>query len=441
VESRPAAPNPPQRGQNGLVGLARFGADPLGFLDGLRADPGEVVRFKLGTLRCHLVVAPELVRQVLESKEWPPLSRGRLGSLARWYSGGLILTEGTWHHFQRKTLWLPVVDEPSILEITARRALRCAVSWRDGATVDVFDELRTLVRTIDWQLLTGNDLGQRPDLLQAHERGIDALAWLLGPFGNSRWSWPLPSSARARSARSLIDAEITRMIEERRTATGHTDLLAWLVGRLDTDVAEGDELIRATVKQWLGADQLHSALTWALYLLAAHPEVEVVWRDELERVLSGRTARPGDVELLPYTRRVLLEAMRLYPPIWGFFRQLTGEWQLGGSTLAAGDVIALSPWFTHRDGRLWRDALRFDPDRWGTGRERPPTVSYFPYSTGPYGCPAHELSPRQGVLVLATLGKHWRFRLAEPREPTPLAAGVIAPKGGLRMTVTATGDA
>jgi cytochrome P450 len=440
MQSRPAASAPPQRRQSGLVGLARFGANPLRFLDGLRKDTGDLVPFKLGTLRCHLVAAPALVRTVLESKEWPPLSRGRLSSLARWYSGGLILTEGTWHGFQRRTLWLPVVDEPSILEITGQRAARCAGSWSDGATVDLFAELRTLVRAIDWQILTGDDLDERPDLLRAHERGISALAWLLGPFGESRWGWPLPSSARARSARALLDTEINRLIEERRAdAGGHTDLLAWLVDRLDTTAVEGDELICATVKQWLGADQLHCALAWTLHLLAANPDVEKRWHAELDLVLDGRAPAPDDVPFLPYTRWILLEAMRLYPPIWGFFRQLTGGWRLGEATLAAGDVIALSPWFTHRDERLWPDPLRFDPDRWSERAERPPPISYFPYSAGPYGCPAHELSPRQGVLVLATLGRSWSFRPAERREPAPLATGVIEPKGGLRMQVVRRG--
>jgi len=431
-----AAPAAARKGPNGLVGLARFGANPLRFLDALRGDERDIVPFKLGTLRCHLVAAPHLVRAVLESKEWPPLSRGRLSSLARWYSGGLILTEGTWHGFQRRTLWQPVVGQPSIMDVTGLRAARCAGSWEDGATIDAFEELRTLVRTIDWQILTGDDLDARPDLLRAHERGISALAWLLGPFGDSRWGWPLPSSARARSARAVIDTEINRLIDERRgNPKSFGDLLAWFVDRLDTDVAEGDELICATVKQWLGADQLHSALTWALHLVATHPQVEARWHAELDLALGGRIPSPRDADLLPYTRHVLLEAMRLYPPIWGFFRQLTGEWRLGDTTLGAGDVIALSPWFTHRDERLWPDPLRFDPDRWRDGAAQPPPISYFPYSAGPYGCPAHELSPRQGVLVLATLGRSWSFKPADEREPTPLATGVIEPKGGLRMTL------
>lgn len=413
----------PRRARGGALELARFGADPLRYLDGLRGDGRDVVPFRLGTVRCRLLASPELLWAVLESEDWPPLSRGRLAALDLWYSGGLILTEGAEHHRQRDVLWRPLVDGTA-LEQAGARAARRAESWEDGAELRLFGELRSLVKAIDWEALTGEDLDAAPELLRALDRGVAASVWLLGPFGRGRWNAPLPGSMQARTARRRLDAAIDRLIAERRTGGGE-DGLARLV-----QAGADDALIRATVKQWLGADQLHGALVWALHLLAGDPDAEARWHAELDAVLGGRPASVDDLPALSCTRNVILEAMRLFPPIWGFFRLLTADYELGGETVPAGEVLVLSQWFTHRDPRLWPDPLRFDPERWSEDAERPEPGSYFPYSSGPYGCPAHDLSLSQAVLVLATLGSRWSFRPAG-KPPKPVARGIVVPAKGL----------
>ena len=422
---------PPGR-QRGARELARFGRDPLSYLDGFRGDPRDLVPFTLGRIHCRLVAAPALVQHVLESEDWPPLSRGRLHALDRWYGGGLILTEGAEHHRQRDTLWQPLVagSRERAAAAAVERTARLVDGWRAGAEVEVFWTLRSLFLAIDWETLTGNDLERTPELLEAQLRGAAAAAWLLGPFGEARWNLPLPASARARGARRRLDAALAALVAKRRAAAAD-DGLGELVRREDDD-----DLVVATVKQWLGADQSHAWLTWALYLLARNPEIRADWQSELDAVVGDRAVTLADLERLPLTRAVLKEALRLYPPIWGFFRGLTGEWELGGETLAPGTVLALSQWFNHRDERHWPDPERFDPGRWGEGAATPAPGSYFPFSSGPYGCPAPEHSATIAALVLATIGR--RSTLDDTgAHVRPVATGVIEPKGGLRLAVSA----
>jgi cytochrome P450 len=411
-----------------VLALARFGADPLRFLDGLRDDERPIVPFALGNVRCHLLKRPEDIRQALESEDWPPLSRGRLMVLDKWYDGGLILTEGAEHHRQRDELWKPLLADPAAAGIAVARAARRADSWQPGAPTELFGELRSLCLAIDWETLTGEDLDAAPELLAAQQTGTAAMQWLLGPFGANRWDSPLPSSARTRAAKERLDGAIDAMVAERR-ARPRSDLLSRLVER-EAD----DTLVRATFKQWLGADQLHTLFTWTLHLLASHPDVEARWHAELDEVLEGRDPTADDVRALEYTIRLVKESMRLYPPIWGFFRQVTADYAIDGDTIPAGHVIAMSQWVTHRDPSLWDDAERFDPDRWGDGAARPPEVSYFPFSAGPYECHARGLATTEAILVLATLGRRYRFRPVDSRPPRPTATGTIVPKGGLRMT-------
>jgi cytochrome P450 len=406
---------------NGVRGLLRFGPDPLRELERLRDDGRPLVPFSLGPVRANLVTRPEDIRTVLHA-EWPPLSRGRLMNIDRWYSGGLILTEGAEHDRQRDDLWAPLVAASPGPRIAEERAGRAAERWlASGEPVEVFTALRALCWSVEWESLTGEEMPA--DLLSAQERGVAAMVWLLGPFGRARWGWPAPGSARTRAARRRLDAAIDERIAERR-AQPREDLLSRLVER-ESD----DDVVRATVKQWLGADQLHTALTWTLRLLADHPEVEARFHEEVDGAAG--------VDALLYTRRILKEAMRLYPPIWGFFRELTGELEVGGRLVPAGQLLALSPWATHRDPRLWPEPERFDPGRWDEGAERPPEVSYFPFSAGPYGCPGHGLAMKEAVLILAALGRRAALRPASRRPPRPVTTGTVAPRGGLRMRAQA----
>lgn len=422
----------------GMVELARFGSDPLGYLDALRGDEREIVPFKIGSLHCNLVTNPDLILTVLESGKFPPFSRGRLAGLDRWYSGGLFMTEGAEHDRQRDGLWPPLVARSPTLDIAIDRTERRVGAWREDHEIELFEELRTLCWSIDWEALTGGDLDASPELLTAQERGFRSLAWLAGPFGETRWGLPLPSSLRVREARRRMDTAIDEMIAERRARAdgeGATDLLSRLVQLADADGISDDEVIRANFKLRLSGDQLHGLLGWMLCLLATHPEIEARWHTELDEALGGRTPVPTDLKLLPYGRLMLKEALRLYPPIWGFFRALMDDYELGGTTIPAGEVIVLSPWFTQRDPRLWRNPLLFDPSRWRDGVKRPEGLAFFPFSVGPYRCQAIDLAPREAMLIITTICQKWSFRLPGGWVPKPVATNTIeiAPKGGLRM--------
>jgi cytochrome P450 len=414
------------------LALAKFGADPLRFLDGLRDDPRDVVPFTLGNLHCHLLKRPEHVELVLQSEDWPPLSRGRMMALDNWYGGGLILTEGPEHHRQRDTLWKPVLGDPAAAAGRAvARAARRADSWQEGEPIELFTELRSLCWAIEWETLTGEDLDAAPELLKAQEAGIAAMQWLLGPFGEARWRSPMPASTRTRAARDRLDAAIDVLIAERRRQPRDDVLSSFVAAESD------DGVVRASFKQWLGADLLHVVFTWTLQALATHGDIEARWHAELDEVLGDRAATAGDIGALVYTRRVIKESLRLYPPIPGFFRQVTADYAVDGTTIPAGHVIVMSQWVTHRDADLWPDPMRFDPDRWGDGAQHPPAGAYFPFSAGPYECHARGLATTEAILVLATLGQRWAFRPVDAGEPRPVATGTIAPKGGLRMAPVA----
>ncbi|HZS23852.1 MAG TPA: cytochrome P450 [Gaiellaceae bacterium] len=423
-----AAPPAARRRRSGFAELARFAPDPLRYVDGFRGDPRPIVPFTLGRLDCRLVTEPELIGALLDTEVRPPVSRGRIHALQAWYNGGLLLAEGDEHDRQRDEVWAPALAATKSLPIAIDRTERRLDTWRPGEPIDVFPELGSLTGAIDWQALTGEDLDARPELLAAQRQGVSAMLWLLGPYGTKRWNLPLPPTLATKRAKRTLDGAIDELIAARRAAPTD-DVLSVVVAHEPDDV-----LARAVVKQWLTADQVHVWLTWALYALATHPDVAARWHAELDSALDGRAPAPDDVAALPYTRAVLKETLRLWPPIWMFFRGFTGDFELGGETIHAGELVAVSQWLTHRDPRFWPDPERFDPDRFADGAEQPPPVSYFPFSTGPYGCNAYHLSTYTAVLVLAAIGRRFELRADASRPAQPQALNVVVPKGGLRLT-------
>jgi cytochrome P450 len=309
--------------------------------------------------------------------------------------------------------------------------------WQDGKTFDLFREMRALCYSIDWKAMTGEDLRKNRPLLEALECGADTLPWLILPLGLTRWGLPLPATNRAKRSQSLLGPHITKLIAERRKNPSINDLLGKMVSARDRQGSTTtDDQLYSTVTMYFGADQLHVLYAWTFYLLSQNPKVEAKMHEEVDRVLKG-TPTADDVGKLPYTTNVLKESMRVMPPVWGFFRELTADYRLGDVTLPQGSLMGFSPWVTHRDPRYWPDPLRFDPDRWLPEAKKPPAISYFPFSAGPYWCHGGNLAMIEAVLMTAIIARRWSMRAASSRAPKPIATWCTEPKGGLHMTPTA----
>ena len=144
------------------------------------------------------------------------------------------------------------------------------------------------------------------------------------------------------------------------------------------------------------------AMTWTMYLLSRHPGVEEKLQAELDEVLNGRVPEPEDLPRLAYTRKVLSESMRLFPPVTGIGRQAIRDTEVGGYALPEGTIVGLSQWTVHRDARWYPEPRRFDPERWEPDEEaKRPRYSYFPFGGGPRLCIGEPFAWMEGILLLA----------------------------------------
>jgi cytochrome P450 len=236
-----------------------------------------------------------------------------------------------------------------------------------------------------------------------------------------------------------MDAAIYRLISEREKIRNEApkDFLTRLVAAKDPDDGVGlnatevrDEVITIFMA---GYETTAVSMTWVWYLLSQHPLEEAKLHEELDRVLAGRTPTVEDLANLPYTRMVIEEAMRVYPPAPGIsIRQAQQADEVCGFKVTPGLQVLISPWVLHRHRRLWDDPERFDPTRFNKeSSEKRPRFSYLPFGGGPRVCIGATLAMTEATLILAVLAQRFRLHLKEPQEIKLQTRITLRPKNGL----------
>ena len=185
-----------------------------------------------------------------------------------------------------------------------------------------------------------------------------------------------------------------------------------------------------------GHETTAQALSWTFYLLSQHPDVERKLHDEFVTVLAGRTPRYEDLAQLRYTRMVIEESMRLFPPAHIISRQPVADDEVLGHRIPAGSEVMILPWLLHRKPALWENPDCFDPERFAPERApRRPRFAYIPFGAGPRICIGAAFAMAEAMIILATIAQRYRLRLKPGFPVEPQGLITLRPRHGLRMTL------
>jgi cytochrome P450 len=245
------------------------------------------------------------------------------------------------------------------------------------------------------------------------------------------------ASAAMREMKRLSDAAI-----DRRRAEGARpvpDLLDLLLagedpksGRRMTTAELRDNLLTFIVA---GHETTALTLSWALYLCAFDPQVQAAARAEAQGVLAdGRAATAADVPALPLVRRIVDEALRMYPPAAFLARTAQAPDTLLGREVRPGDTVILPIYALHRHHALWPDPDRFDPARFADPKAID-RFAFLPFGDGPRVCIGANFALQEAVIILATLLARFRFARVPGKEPKPVMILTLRPEGGVWLTV------
>jgi cytochrome P450 len=440
------APRPPGPKPHWFVGnLPEFRHDLLGFFTQCSREYGDLVALKFGPFRqVHLASHPDFVEQVLVT-ETRKFGKSYVFELLRPVLGnGLVNSEGDFWLRQRR-LMQPAFSKASVNGyagiVTTQTALAIE-SWRDGAQLDIHQEMNRLALGIVGKALMDVDLsGVLGEIAGPIEEAMrDFSSRFEGWFNPPSWI-PTPRNRRAKRNVRQLDAVVNRIIRQRRESGGDRgDLLSKLINARDevdqtgmTDKQLRDEVMTLFLA---GHETTANALAWTWFLLAQNPAAESKLIDELKSVIGDRTPDASDVSKLPYTEAVVKESMRLYPPVYAFSRRVLADATIGGYHVPAGSAVIMSQWVLHRDERWWDAPQEFRPERWLDGHAKPrPDYAYFPFGAGPRGCIGNLFAMLEAMLAIATIAPRYRVELPAPEKVKPWPSVTLRPASGIPAVI------
>jgi cytochrome P450 len=416
--------------------------DPLNFLLDVAREHGDVAFVPAGPFDLYLLSHPDLVRELLAVSSHEVTKSRVLREARRVLGDGLLTSEGDLHRGHRRLIQ-PLFHQERVAaygDAIARRANETRDRIRPDEPFDLHATMNALTLTIVGETLFGSEVGaeeaRRVD--RALREALDMYGFYLLPGSRLLDHLPLPNVRRFHRAVDALDETVFGVIERHLGSAGPDLVSLLLAARHDEQPDRGlsDREVRdeAMTLFLAGHETTSNALSWAWYLLSQSPEAEGRLEAEVDEVLGGRPATMADLPALPWTRMVLTEAMRLYPPSWGMSRRAAVDLELGGWTIPAGAEAMVSQWVIHHDQRWYPDPFRFDPERWTPeSAATRPRLAYYPFGAGPRICIGEDFAWAEATIVLATLAARWRFRLVpgHPIVPEPLIT--LRPKYGIRV--------
>lgn len=423
-----------------------FGSDILDGLTYVHRNYGDFVRTRL-PLHLYFVADPQVIEEILVKKA-EFFSKDRTSRLlSRVIGNGLLVNEGESWRSQRRLLQPAFHHQQlqSYADLMVQAIHDAAASWRTGEVRDVHEDMMGVtMRSVAGTLFGADISASARDLGRAIGTLMEDFTRLLGLIGRFRpppWV-PTPANRRFRRSTRRVEAVILDIIAARRkSGAAGSDLLSLLMNTRDeqggamTDAQVRDEALTLFLA---GHETTALLLTYALRLLARHPERQDRLRDELRTVLGNRPPGLADLERLRFTEMVLQETMRLYPPAWALGRRATREIEVGGYRLPKGAEFVMSTWVVHRDPRRFDEPESFRPERWdGDLAQRLPRFAYFPFGGGPRVCIGNRFAMMEAKLVLAGALQRFRFAPAGGDELALLPSVTLRPRGPVTLRLEA----
>lgn len=439
-------PGPPVWALPGL--LRKLAVDRLGMMRDAAAL-ADAVRVNMGPKKLYVFNRPDYAKHVLADNAANYHKGIGLVESRKVLGDGLLTSEGELWRGQRRTVQ-PAFKPGRIAAqagVVAQESGRLVELLRGGAdgVVDVFKEVTGLTLGVLGRTLMDTSLEGHGGIAHSFEAVQDqAMFDMVSQNLVPTWA-PFGIQRRFRAARAELTRIVGELISDRaarmREGDGADDALARMIvaARGHADPARGRRLLQEELATLLlaGHETTASTLGWTLLLLARHPHVRDLVREEARTVLGdGRLPQADDLRALTYTTQVVQEAMRLYPPVWILPRVAQGPDEVGGYAVSAGADVLVCPFTLHRHPDLWDDPERFDPGRFDPVRvANRPRYAYIPFGAGPRFCVGSNLGMMEAVFVTALVSRDLDLAVVPGHEGIAEPMMSLRMRGGLPMTV------
>ncbi|HSC87723.1 MAG TPA: cytochrome P450, partial [Polyangiaceae bacterium] len=323
-------------------------------------------------------------------------------------------------------------------DVMVERAQETFGRFRAGEVRDFHHEMMHLALDVVLATLFGSDAGRAQGigaLLDSATADYRRLGMTFrGAF--PRW-FPFWSRLRYHWAGWRLRRIVERLVRGRQEKPLTNDMLSRLLEARDeggVGMTQRQLIDECLTVMLAGHETTALALAYAFDRLARAPEIEARLRQEIQEVVGSRPARLSDIAQLPYTKAVVKETLRIYPPVWAVGRVAERSFSLAGATIQPGMVLVAVPWVVHHDERYYPEPDTFRPERFLNGAaEQLPKGAYLPFGAGPRTCIGNHFAELEMQLVLVTALQRYRFELVDAA-PLRLSPSVtLRPAGPIRL--------
>lgn len=438
-----------------LVGLVpQLVRDPLATISNAARRNGDVSILRIGPMDCYLLAHPDPAAEVLIEKSKVFTKESSLWEAAQSFVGkGIGTTDGEEWLRQRRAMQPQF--HPSrlgdLLAMTADAVRDQVADLRRRARpgkppLSLFQEVRKMTTRVFLRTMFGASIGNEDldILLRSIRQSFETVDKLLWTSFLPGWV-PAPGMNRYRKAIAAFDSIVYRIIRERLShPVDRDDLLNLILKSFQDDGEASMTMLRDQVATMIVATQDGPSLMmgWTLTLVCQHPEVEAKLREELATVLDGGGITAENVASLEYTRAVLSEGLRLYPPLWLTVRKAIADETIGGYEVPRGTFVFLSAYHIQRHPRFWPNPETFDPSRFLKDGDAPShRGAFLPFGLGPHLCIGKHYGLAFGQMLLAEILRCFRVRLAPDAQVRPRGMVTIQPRDEVRVRFEALRDA
>ena len=407
-----------------------------------------IVEMKLWKLHTFIVNDPAAIRHILIDNAGNYIKGTIEQRIASASFGEVFTASDKWR--RRRRIMSSVVDHRSICgnsSIILESTQSLLDRWsrlQPGTVVELSAEMSALALEIISRLVFSSDSGDMASVVErtfAHEHS-DPLFTLLdfAPFLDQPWGAYKRFRMRHKfgALTNAIDCLILKRTQEECPGN---DLLGRLLSERDADT--GEPMSRKQIHSQLitaigaGHHTVALALTWIWYLLSLHPAAENRLHAELQSVLAGQPPAVTDLPSLSYTRTLIDESLRLYPPVpvmaW---RGALADDEVCGVKILRGATVTISPWVLHRHVKLWQYPERFIPERFSPAHsQNRARFAYLPFGTGPRICIGASFAMMEITLILAAIAQRFSLPLLPGHSVEPQGLVMLRPRYGIRATL------
>jgi len=421
----------------------------------LQREYGDIVRMRIGPFLVHQITHPELIRHVLLDNPHN-YRRGRFyEGFSAYFGRGLLTTDD--EEWRRHRAVSQPVFHPSRIEELGASMTDAATElrdrmWKRTVRHEPFDlvaeSMRYTIAVLGRSLFSADLGAHASEVTPAVQTGLGLIMQRMNPAQRLLPTWvPTRHNRRLTASRSVLDRILDEVIDDhlRLGRTPDGDLVSHHLGLAGNRSDPRRGLTRHEARDGLmttflaGHETTGTSLAWTLYTLAMNPVVRRRLEDEVDAVLGDRPATVADLPRLEYTRMVVQESLRLYPPIWLYPRDVVEDDVIGGYRLPAGSSVFMSPYATHRHPDLWENPEAFDPERFTVERSAGrPRHAYMPFGFGQRQCIGKHLALLQLQIAVATVARSVHLHPV-PGQPVTYRARVSlrpqqAPMPGVLLT-------